>query len=145
MTEAGSYSGQRVRVRYAKSVLGAPSPWIQGWQVRNWCPYARSSHLGPDRCTAPEEPPPLFYWRCWSCVGWREMYRITHFGISDLLRFLHACQIEALQSILTDSPYLSVNHPIKSPACIGDIANLVAIKMGKPLEEVFCIYTYPVN
>ena len=67
------------------------------------------------------------------------MYRITYFGISDLLGFLHACQIEALQSILMDSPYLSVNHPIKSPACIGDIANLVAIKMGKPLEEAVMV------
>ena len=73
------------------------------------------------------------------CVGWREMYRITYFRISDLLRFLHACQIEALQSILTDSPYLSVNHPKKTAACIGDIANLVAIKMGKPLEEVVMV------
>ena len=55
------------------------------------------------------------------------------------IRLLHACQIVALQSFLMDSPYLSVNHPIKSPACIGDIANLVAIKMGKRLVEVVMV------
>ena len=74
---------------------------------------------------------------------WREMYPNTYFGISGLARSFDARQIEALKTIPmdrllleTDSPYLSVNNPINSPACIGDIANLVASKMGKPLEEI---------
>lgn len=71
------------------------------------------------------------------------MYPNTYFGISGLARSFDARQIEALKTIPmdrllleTDSPYLSVNNPINSPACIGDIANLVASKMGKPLEEI---------
>ena len=35
-----------------------------------------------------------------------------------------------------DSPYLSLNHSINSPACIGDIAHLVAAKMGISFEDV---------
>ena len=33
-------------------------------------------------------------------------------------------------------PLLVGENPINSPACIGDIANLVASKIGKPLEEI---------
>ena len=55
------------------------------------------------------------------------------FGISGLVRTSDSRQIKALLSIPLDrllvekdSPYLSLNLSINSPACIGDIAHLVA-------------------
>ena len=74
---------------------------------------------------------------------WSESYPNTYFGISGLVRTFDSRQIKALRSIPldwllveTDSPYLSVNRSINSPACIGDIAHLVAAKMGISFEDV---------
>ena len=76
-------------------------------------------NLGPDRWTAPENPPPLFYWRCWFSV---RVERNAYVGFFRLVRSFDNCQIEALQSIFmdrllleTDYSYLSVNHHINSP------------------------------
>ena len=64
---------------------------------------------------------------------WIESYPNTYFGMSGLLRTFDSRQIKALLSIPLDrllvekdSPYLSLNLSINSPACIGDIAHLVA-------------------
>ena len=92
-------------------------------------------HIRSHSCQTSKDPSSLLRWRYRPRFRMERIIPKHFFGISGLVRTFDSRQIKALLSIPLDrllmekdSPYLSLNHSINFPTCIGDIAHLVATK-----------------
>ena len=92
-------------------------------------------HIRSHSCQTSKDSSSLLRWRYRPRFRMERIIPKHFFGISGLVRTFDSRQLKALLSIPLDrllvekdSPYLSLNHSINSPTCIGDIAHLVATK-----------------
>ena len=105
--------------------------------------HLRGKDIRSHSCQTSKDPSSFLRWRCRPRFRMERIIPKHFFGISGLVRTSDSRQIKALLSIPLDrllveknSPYLSLNLSINSPACIGDIAHLVASKRGISFEDV---------